>query len=63
MEGSQISVSKIRDNIETVLAILTLEYHCKNYLAGDNKSRNEAVRALLLDCMNSLDTTAINIIG
>ena len=60
IEGSQIQDSVIRDYIETVLAILTLEYHCKNYLAGDNKSRNEAVRALLSACMESLNPTAID---
>jgi hypothetical protein len=56
-------MEKIRDNIETALAILILEYHDKNYLAGDNKTRNEAVRSLLLDCLNWLDTTAIDRIG
>jgi hypothetical protein len=54
---------KILSNIEQLLAIEILEYHNKNYLAGDNKTRNQAKRDLLLECVSELGTTAHNHIG
>ena len=56
-------IGKVRDNIEMVLAIKVLEYHNKNYLAGDNKTRNEVCRSLLLECLSVLGTTAYDRIG
>ena len=60
---SPSEISKLLDNIEQVLAIETLEYHNKNYLAGDNKSRCEARRSLLIECLGILGSTAYNRIG
>ncbi len=48
----------IKDKIEIILAIETLEYHNCNYLAGDNKSRNEVKRSHLLEIISLLGATA-----
>ena len=53
----------IKANIEQLIAIETLEYHNKNYLSGDNKSRCETKRSLLLECISILGTTAYDRIG
>lgn len=54
---------KVKSNLEQVLAIETLEYHNKNYLAGDNKTRCEAKRSLILECIAIIGTTANDRIG
>ena len=61
--GSPIEDSKIRDNLEILAAIETLEYHDKNYLNGDDRRRCEAKRAILNECLAYMNTTAINTIG
>lgn len=40
-------MSEIKDIAEEILAIEMLEYHNKNHLNGDNKSRSEAKQSLL----------------
>lgn len=40
-------MSEIRNIAEEVLAIEMLEYHNKNHLSGDNKSRSETKQTLL----------------
>ena len=58
MKLTKADIDLIRDRIETVLAIETLEYHDMNYLSGDVKSRNETKRDNLLECISLLGTTA-----
>ena len=48
----------IRGRIELILGIELLEYHDMNFLSGSNKSRNEAKRDCLLECLSLLGTTA-----
>ena len=45
----------IQSELVTLLAVETLEYHDKNWLAGDNKTRNEAKQEILKDCINRID--------
>lgn len=59
----QIEVDLIRDKLEQLLAIETLEYHNKNYLSGDNKTHSESKRSLMLECLSILGTTAYDRIG
>lgn len=40
-------MSEIRSIAEEILAIEILEYHNKNHLSGDNKSRSEIKQSLL----------------
>lgn len=56
-------IETIKANIEQLIAIETLEYHNKNYLSGNDKTRCEAKRSLLLECISILGTTAYDRIG
>jgi hypothetical protein len=40
--------------LEEILAVLLLEYHDKNLLSGDNKTRNEWMRKRVIECIGSL---------
>ena len=56
MNGTDRLVVEI---LETVLSILTLEYHNRIYLSYDVKRLNEEKRKLLqraLDCINNQDS-------
>ena len=53
----------IKDKVEIVLAIETLEYHNSNYLAGDEAKRNQAKRSQLLEIIALLGTSADDQIG
>ena len=51
-------VLAIRDTLETLLAVETLEYHNKAWLAGDNKTRNEAKRRLIQTALTRVPGTS-----
>lgn len=53
----------IKDKVELILAIETIEYHNTNYLVGNFKSRSEVKRSLLLEIVALLGTTAHDKIG
>ena len=47
LEQHNQKLEKAKAYAEQILAIEMLEYHNKNYLSGDNKSRSEEKQALL----------------
>lgn len=57
------NLETIQANLEIIMAIETLECHNKNYLCGNEKTRNEAKRSLMAECFTLLGTTAFNQIG
>lgn len=56
--SEQFNRSIVVSNIEMIYAIETLEYHNKKHLYGDDKTRNETKRSLLLECISILGNTA-----
>ena len=46
---------KIKSYLEQLYAIELLEYHNKNYLSGDNKTRSEERQRILKDCIELID--------
>ena len=44
-------MNNVLSNLRKILAIEILEYEDKNYLSGDNKSRNEEKILLIEDCI------------
>ena len=53
------NANKVRDIIETVLAIEMLEYHDQNFLSGDMEFLNVAKRKLLMEGIKILGTSAV----
>jgi hypothetical protein len=50
----------ILNNLNEIYGIEFLEYHNKNLLSGDNKSRSEEKLFLLKDCINRIENMIIN---
>ena len=48
----QKQLEKLSAKLDILYVMKLLEYHDKNYLSGDNRSRNEQEQRLLLDARN-----------
>ncbi len=46
-ESYSATLKRIREMAETWLAVETLEYHDKNWLSGDSKTRSEQQQVLI----------------
>jgi len=49
------NAKEIRDALQEMYAVTLLEYHDKNLLSGDNKSRNVYMQETLLRCISIID--------
>ena len=49
------NMEEIRDALQEMYAVTLLEYHDKNLLSGDNKSRNVHMQETLLRCISIID--------